>query len=54
LSLSQGNELTFDNVTPQVGLGLLLAVTLRLGLVPLHLPFVRDMTDLSRCLPHLW
>ena len=40
---SNGEILTFTNISPQVSVYLLLACGLRLGVVPLHQPFLGDM-----------
>ena len=42
LSSSQGQILSFENVLPGVGIFLLLAGGLRLGVVPLHLPYTQE------------
>ncbi|MDR3572694.1 MAG: hypothetical protein P4L50_02430 [Anaerolineaceae bacterium] len=43
LSSSQGQILAFENVLPGVGIFLLLAGGLRLGVVPLHLPYTQEI-----------
>lgn len=40
---SSGNSLTLDNIPPQANLFLLLAAGLRLGILPLHLPFPKEL-----------
>lgn len=42
-SRGMGQDLTLGNVTPQAGLFLLLAVGLRLGVIPLHLPYAEEV-----------
>lgn len=39
VSLSTGTRMNFENMPPEVGIYLLLAASLRLGIFPLHLPF---------------
>lgn len=39
VSLSSGTRMNFENMPPEVGIYLLLAASLRLGILPLHLPF---------------
>ncbi len=41
---SNGELLTFTNISPQISIYLLLACGLRLGVVPLHQPFLSDIT----------
>jgi hypothetical protein len=43
LSSAQGQILSFENVLPGVGIFLLLAGGLRLGVVPLHLPYTQEI-----------
>lgn len=40
---SSGESLTLDNIPPQANLFLLLAAGLRLGILPLHLPFPKEL-----------
>ena len=47
VSLSNGIVLDFRAAPPQVGLYLILAVGLRLGVLPLHLPYTRE-SDIRR------
>ncbi len=42
-SRSQGELLTFTNMIPEAGLFLLVAAGLRLGVVPLHLPYTQEV-----------
>jgi hypothetical protein len=42
LAITRGVQFRFDQIPPQVGIYLLLAVSLRLGVVPLHVPFWRE------------
>ncbi len=42
-SRSQGETLTFTNIVPGAGLFLLVAAGLRLGVVPLHLPYSQEV-----------
>ncbi len=37
------NVLTFNDITPEVGVFMLLASGLRLGVIPLHLPYVKEL-----------
>jgi len=43
VSRSSGFELTFASIPPQVSIYLLLAAGLRLGVIPLHLPFLQEI-----------
>jgi hypothetical protein len=42
VSISTGSPMNFQNATPQSGLYLLLAAGLRLGVLPLHLPYASE------------
>jgi hypothetical protein len=42
LSASQGQALTFTNITNEASVVLLLAAGLRLGVLPLHIPFLQE------------
>jgi hypothetical protein len=42
VSISTGSPMTFQNAPPQVGLYLLLAAGLRLGVLPLHMPYASE------------
>jgi hypothetical protein len=43
MSRSRGEVLSLDYILPEVGVFLLMAVGLRLGVVPLHLPFTHEV-----------
>jgi len=43
LSKTSGSSLTFTTITPQICIYLLLAVGLRLGVLPLHIPFFQEV-----------
>ncbi len=44
VSLATGDKLDFQHVPPQVGLYLVVAAGLRIGVLPLHLPYPSDST----------
>jgi len=43
MSYSGPDIITFNFISPQVGVFMLLAVGLRLGVIPLHLPYVKEL-----------